>query len=138
MGAQDTAQKKVLDRMLRLIYLSWRIPDFLCRNMRKRKFWEKRGVKYLPRTHFSFHLVVCLTTFPKPLPKRALHIVRSRENTLVKFASFIWLRVTNMRNFFCNTLMLWAYKICKSAVILYLSTIPPEFDFLSLLFLSVV
>jgi len=26
----------------------------------------------------SFHLVVCLTTGPKSLPKRALHIVRSR------------------------------------------------------------
>ena len=26
----------------------------------------------------SLHLVVCLTTGPKPLPKRALHIVRSR------------------------------------------------------------
>jgi len=24
------------------------------------------------------HLAVCLTTGPKPLPKRALHIVRSR------------------------------------------------------------
>jgi len=29
----------------------------------------------------SFHLVVCLTTGPKPLPKRALHIVRSRASS---------------------------------------------------------
>ena len=30
---------------------------------------------------YSFiHLVVCLTTVPKPLPKRALHIVRSRAS----------------------------------------------------------
>ena len=28
----------------------------------------------------SFHLVVCLTTCPKPLPKRALHIVRSASS----------------------------------------------------------
>ena len=32
----------------------------------------------------SFHLAVCLTTGPKPLPKRALHIVRSRAS------SFLW------------------------------------------------
>jgi hypothetical protein len=30
--------------------------------------------------HF-IHLVVCLTTGPKPLPKRALHIVRSRASS---------------------------------------------------------
>jgi len=31
---------------------------------------------------YSFiHLVVCLTTGPKPLPKRALHIVRSRASS---------------------------------------------------------
>jgi len=29
----------------------------------------------------SFHLVVCLTTCPKPLPKRALHITRSRASS---------------------------------------------------------
>ena len=31
--------------------------------------------------HSFIHLVVCLTTGPKPLPKRALHIVRSRAST---------------------------------------------------------
>jgi hypothetical protein len=32
--------------------------------------------------NYSFiHLVVCLTTGPKPLPKRALHIVRSRASS---------------------------------------------------------
>jgi hypothetical protein len=30
---------------------------------------------------FIIHLVVCLTTGPKPLPKRALHIVRSRASS---------------------------------------------------------
>jgi len=30
----------------------------------------------------SFHLVVCLTTGPKPLPKRALHILRSRASSI--------------------------------------------------------
>ena len=32
--------------------------------------------------HYSFvHLAVCLTTGPKPLPKRALHIARSRASS---------------------------------------------------------
>jgi len=44
------------------------------------------------------HLVVCLTTGPKPLPKRALHIVRSRASffkweyplrSLRSFSSFL-------------------------------------------------
>jgi hypothetical protein len=30
---------------------------------------------------YHHHLVVCLTTGPKPLPKRALHIVRSRASS---------------------------------------------------------
>ena len=33
-----------------------------------------------PRIHFT-HLVACLTTGPKPLPKQALHIVRSRASS---------------------------------------------------------
>jgi len=35
----------------------------------------------VPRKHVFIHLVVCLTTDPKPLPKRALHIVRSRASS---------------------------------------------------------
>jgi len=31
--------------------------------------------------YIFIHLVVCLTTGPKPLPKRALHIVRSRASS---------------------------------------------------------
>jgi len=31
--------------------------------------------------HSFIHLVVCLTTGPKPLPKRVLHIVRSRASS---------------------------------------------------------
>ena len=34
-----------------------------------------------PQEADSFHLVVCLTTGPKPPPKRALHIVRSRASS---------------------------------------------------------
>jgi hypothetical protein len=33
------------------------------------------------RWNMFIHLVVCLTTGPKPLPKRALHIVRSRASS---------------------------------------------------------
>ena len=32
-------------------------------------------------SHIFIHLVVCLTTGPKILPKRALHIVRSRASS---------------------------------------------------------
>jgi len=31
---------------------------------------------------YLIHLVVCLTTGPKPLPKRALHIVRSTHTSI--------------------------------------------------------
>ena len=42
-------------------------------------WWRQRGYRW---QHNSFiHLVVCLTTGPKPLPKRALHIVRSRASS---------------------------------------------------------
>jgi ribosomal protein L32 len=33
------------------------------------------------QVHSFIHLVVCLTTGPKPLPKRALHTVRSRASS---------------------------------------------------------
>jgi len=39
----------------------------------KLKDWHGQGT--------WFHLVVCLTTGPKPLPKRTLHIVRSRASS---------------------------------------------------------
>jgi hypothetical protein len=47
---------------------------------------QKKGNGELRSTAYSFihsfiHLVVCLTTGPKPLPKRALHIVRSRASS---------------------------------------------------------
>ena len=55
--------------------------------------WKSRAITLLPlrvvrpvqgSTLHSFlliHLVVCLTAGPKPLPKRALHIVRSRASS---------------------------------------------------------
>ena len=55
-------------------------------NTAESKRWD---VCYLP----FIHLVVCLTTGPKPLPKRALRIVRSRasffkwENSLLSLRS---------------------------------------------------
>jgi len=36
---------------------------------------------WLTCIHSFIHLAVCLTTGPKPLPKRALHIVRSRASS---------------------------------------------------------
>ena len=41
------------------------------------------------------HLVVCLTTGPKPLPKRALHIVRSRASSFKWEDPLLFLRSSN-------------------------------------------
>ena len=44
--------------------------------LRARSYWDRHIHIY------SFiHLAVCLTTGPKPLPKRAVHIVRSRASS---------------------------------------------------------
>jgi len=45
---------------------------------------------------YSFiHLVVCLTTGPKPLPKPALHIARSRASSFKWEYPFLYLRSSN-------------------------------------------
>jgi len=45
---------------------------------------------------YSFiHLAVCLTTGPKPLPKRALHIVRSRASSFKWEYPLLSLRLSN-------------------------------------------
>ena len=45
---------------------------------------------------YSFiHLAVCLTTGPKPLPKRALHIVRSRASSFKWEYPLLFLRSSN-------------------------------------------
>jgi len=41
------------------------------------------------------HLVICLTTGPKPLPKRALHIVRSRASSFKREYPLLSLRSSN-------------------------------------------
>jgi len=46
-------------------------------------------------THSFIHLVVCLTTGPKPLPKRALHIVRSRASSFNWEHALLSLRSSN-------------------------------------------
>ena len=43
--------------------------------------WSLYRLGYSGRFISSIHLVVCLTTGPKPLPKRALHILRSRASS---------------------------------------------------------
>ena len=45
--------------------------------------------------NYSHHLVVCLTTGPKPLPKRALHIVRSRASSFKWEYPLLSLRSSN-------------------------------------------
>ena len=46
----------------------------------------------LQQNYLLFHLVVCLTTGAKPLPKRALHIVRSRASSFKWDYPFLSLR----------------------------------------------
>ena len=61
------------------------------------KFYIKR-IPYLKVNTFnvhSFHFVVCLTTGPKPLPKRALHIVRSRAFSFKWVYPLLSLRSSN-------------------------------------------
>jgi len=43
----------------------------------------------------SINLVVCLTTGPKPLPKRALHIMRSRASSFKWEYPLLFLRSSN-------------------------------------------
>jgi hypothetical protein len=52
--------------------------------------------------HHTFHLVVCLTTGPKPLPKRALHIVRSRASSFKWESSYNSNKLTNQMQEFYN------------------------------------
>jgi len=49
----------------------------------------------IQNTCLFIHLVVCLTTGPKPLPKRALHIVRSRASSFKWEYPLLSLRSSN-------------------------------------------
>jgi len=49
--------------------------------------------------HLFIHLVVCLTTGPKPLPKRALHIMRFRASSFKWEYPLLSLRSSN--SFLC-------------------------------------
>jgi hypothetical protein len=53
--------------------------------------------------HSFIHLVVCLTTGPKPLPKRALHIVRSRASSfktcVYEAKNLLWLTAIHKQIF---------------------------------------
>ena len=51
---------------------TWMLP---CEVMSLYKF------KWFRACRMHIHLAVCLTTVPKPLPKRVLHIVRSRASS---------------------------------------------------------
>ena len=64
--------------------LSREILTFLMKGFRvsSRTSTRLRVLKILCKVKSAFiHLVVCLTTGPKPLPKQALHIVRSRASS---------------------------------------------------------
>jgi len=57
-------------------------------NLRERQYVGDQGL-------FIIHLAVCLTTGPKPLPKRALHIVRSRASSFKWQYPLLSLRSSN-------------------------------------------
>ena len=56
--------------------------------------WVNPRATVWPEGSF-IHLVVCLTTGPKPLPKRALHIVRSRASSFKWEFPLLSLRSSN-------------------------------------------
>ena len=63
---------------------------------RRRKPVVPCSITYRQWPSYSFiHLVVCLTTVPKPLPKRALHIVRSRASSFKWEHPLLSLRSSN-------------------------------------------
>jgi len=67
-----------------LLLLSREILTFLMKGFRvsSRTSTRLRVLKILCKVKSAcIHLAVCLTTGPKPLPKRALHIVRSRASS---------------------------------------------------------
>jgi hypothetical protein len=74
----------------RFIY-KWLVYRLDCRLLIEVWSMDKTVLAYL--LHYSFiHLVVCFTTGPKPLPKRALHIVRARASSFKWEYPFLSLR----------------------------------------------
>jgi hypothetical protein len=65
---------------------SYVLPQFLRNPRLATVLWQAAT------TAAFIHLVVCLTTGPKPLPKRALHIVRSRASSFKWEYSLLSLR----------------------------------------------
>ena len=70
-------------------WLLWSLAD----SLRDQNFPSRTGTH--DTTVAFIHLVVCLTTGPKPLPKRALHTVRSRASSLKWEYPLISLRSSN-------------------------------------------
>jgi len=80
-----------------LDYTLWRICPHrgygpVIRQTTEWVMWDMRFFHLLtPPSSMSFiHLVVCLTTGPKPLPKQALHIVRSKASSF-KWERKLWI-----------------------------------------------
>ena len=89
--------------------------------------WEARRIAETPYCtvlccHAFIHLVVCLTTGPKPLPKPALHTVRSRASSFkweyLLLSSSAWGHLKpssycGVGRFFYKVFKFWA-KLCRS------------------------
>jgi len=68
-------------------------------HIRQRTHWDSNSdptyfqtaciVMLHPRNHLFIHSAVCLTKGPLPLPKRALHRVRSRDSSISSTLSFL-------------------------------------------------
>jgi hypothetical protein len=76
-----------------------RLSGLQDRSGRMRKISPPTGIRFPDRQALSkslfIHLVICLTTGPKPLPKRALHIVRSRASSFKWEYPLLSLRSSN-------------------------------------------
>jgi hypothetical protein len=77
------------------------------------KIKKPRDIPYMSK--HIFHLVVCLTTGPKPLPKRALHIVRTRVSSFKWKYPLLSLRSSN--SFLC---LLSCLSVTLSALVSFL------------------
>jgi hypothetical protein len=74
----------------KIIILNWlhtslekgeRCMSLFCRDTTQRYVEQDEDLIYTITAVNKLHSVVCLTKGPKPLPKRAFHILRSRAST---------------------------------------------------------
>jgi len=73
----------------------WVLPSEIFIFIRQFHYLSNCGSGYKYHKYSFIHLVVCLTTGSKPLPKRALHIVQSRASSFKWEYPLLSLRSSN-------------------------------------------